>query len=86
MTLPLRDDLSGAELEKAHSEYQDFLGRGFSLYTGKASDLVRQLGLAGVAIIWLFKVTEFKLRSLVRTCELLPFSSWPLSLWTSSNT
>jgi hypothetical protein len=55
MTLPLRDDVSGAELSKAHEEYQDFLGKGFSLYTGKVSDLVRQLSLAGVVIIWLFK-------------------------------
>jgi hypothetical protein len=55
MTLPLHDGLSGPELEKAHTDYQDFLGKGFSLYTGKVSDLVRQLSLAGIAIIWLFK-------------------------------
>lgn len=27
----------------------------YYFYTGKASELVRQLGLAGIAVIWLFK-------------------------------
>jgi len=27
----------------------------YYFYSGKTSDLVRQLGLAGIAVIWLFK-------------------------------
>ena len=55
MTLPLRDDLDGPALATAHADYQDFLGKGFSYYTGKVSELARQLSLAGIGIIWLFK-------------------------------
>jgi hypothetical protein len=30
----------------------------FYAFSGKVSDIVRQLGLAGIAIIWIFKIDE----------------------------
>lgn len=32
-----------------------YLRERYSYYSGKASDIVRQLGFAGIAVVWLFK-------------------------------
>ncbi len=36
----------------------------YYVYSGKASDIVRQLALGGIAIIWLFQVAEGSSRTL----------------------
>jgi hypothetical protein len=42
----------------------------YSYYTGKTSDIVRQLGFAGIAVVWVFK-TDISGRQVVSP-ELLP--------------
>lgn len=46
----------------------------YYFYSGKTSDLVRQLALAGIAVIWIFK---FDVQGIPKIPEAL---SWPLTL------